>query len=84
MVGWRYGYYAGAGFSVLTAASLYACKITTQSYRVTILSHFDSTVYTPIRRTKKTLRYVLRHDVDLVGTGLLIAFAVPFLIGLNW
>ncbi|KAL8283564.1 hypothetical protein RQP46_005667 [Phenoliferia psychrophenolica] len=40
--------------------------------------------YTPIRKTDKTLLQVILHEVDLVGTGLLVTFATVFVIGLNW
>ncbi|KAL8280780.1 hypothetical protein RQP46_006784 [Phenoliferia psychrophenolica] len=40
--------------------------------------------YVPIRKPTKSFRYVLTHEVDIIGTVLLTGFAVPFLIGLNW
>lgn len=41
------------------------------------------TGYTPVFKATKSLLQIIRES-DLVGTGLLIGFAVPFLIGLNW
>ncbi|KAL8279417.1 hypothetical protein RQP46_008229 [Phenoliferia psychrophenolica] len=40
--------------------------------------------YRPIHKPTKTIAYVLSHDIDWVGTILQIAFATPFLIGLQW
>ncbi|KAL8287426.1 hypothetical protein RQP46_003284 [Phenoliferia psychrophenolica] len=46
-----------------------------------VMLHF---FYRPIHKPTKTIAYVLAHDIDWVGTGLQLVFAVPFLIGLNW
>ncbi|KAL8292728.1 hypothetical protein RQP46_001340 [Phenoliferia psychrophenolica] len=40
--------------------------------------------YDPIKKPEKSFLRVVTEDLDLVGSALVIMFAVPFLIGMNW
>lgn len=66
--GWRLGWYVAFAMNLIVVALLYF--------------FYDPRL--PPNPEGRTTWEVLKHDIDWIGTGLLIAFAVPFMMGLTW